>query len=699
MSQNPIQNPTWPKGYPFVAVQDHQSSQHDTVNVINGDLGRVIAHDPKSERCMVIIESRGSPGSRPCGWVSMRYIEIGQVPCVSRVEDLSIETNLPRPNSSTQTVKCTTGSFSDPFRKAATAMFSAYILNGNADLKGVVPHWLLELNSQDKLDSFLAPVFAGVGNAGLAGVLANPDVTVADITSKATLVDPSNHRGGIYMIRLADFKDKRSPELYIGQTYDFSSRAREHRASSKERNQAIYRSWRECTDQKMYIVCLIDGQGKIQKRQRTVAEQMFICLLETYHPDVLDPARFLTAADMNEAGLMGTDSTAEAGKSVYHHQRHAAVLQYFERCTREKSGWKGGVSRQQKFGAARGLNWSSPLVELFTTSDKVLWLKTSYPDMDVYRRSPTKIYKHRTGYLIVCKVTKHHWASGGKMDHSDVIEIVFPKDTEELSDGMEVNTVIEIAPGGQHHPVPYARLAGVGPWTNWDQANRVGIKVEWQDEDGQWKHRYCQSTYGGTRDTSGMWKDPGHVKAYGKTVALIHYFSHEVQQPMVKWPESYGTAEVKEMKYDHLRQKIRFVDVALTTRSIAPPQKLSHQAIEDKLRAASDYPELGQRGQTKIGGEFQKFPTGATPRYRPTCDGCHLGNVDPRRGCKAEANTGNACKPCYRLGLPCTWTATAALNQKPRLIQALKAPDKHTRSLEALEVDDPHLVMVNEDED
>lgn len=693
---NPTNDPNWPNGYPCIATEDHSSSRPKTVNIRKGDLGRVISYDRNNDQCFIVIESRDN---KPQGWVSKKYLQIGKVKCVHHVRDLTMETNLPRPNQATQDVPCTPGNFAatDYFKKAATAMFSAYIQQGSSALKDMVPVWLIQLTPNTLNQHVLTPIFNGVASSNIAAVISNPNFTLDEITTKATLVTPQNHRGGIYLIKLSKFKDNRPPEIYIGQTHDFSDRFRLHRSSSKTKNQAVYRAWRESQEQKMYVLCNIDGDGQQQRRQRTAAEQLFICLFETYHPCVLDPTKLLTSADADQT-VEDADTSLEAAQQLYHHKRHAALLQYFERCTRSKSGWKGAISRQQGFGAAKGLNWSSPLAEVVNMSDKVLWLKTTYPDMEVYRRSPLKVNKHpSSGYLICCRIQKHHYkAGGGKRDHTDALEVFFPKGFTEPAEGTEVQTIIEIMNNGQCHPVPFARLAGVGPWPDWDQANRIGIKVEWRDEHGAWKHKYCQHTYGGDRsDLKGVrTESPGEVRAYGKALGLLHYFKREVW-PMVAWPESFGTAEVKEVKYDHLEQKIKIVDTPKTNRSIAPPHKLSVQTMAQQLQAASNYPNLGP---TKIGGTFGVFPNGAQPRNPATCDACHLANIKPIR-CKEKSNAGGACEICYRLGLPCTWTDDLTLRHKDRLKKALKAPGKDDRAINTVGIDDPNLVLVGGDDD
>jgi hypothetical protein len=65
------------------------------------------------------------------------------------------------------------------------------------------------------------------------------------------------------------------------------------------------------------------------------------------------------------------------------------------------------------------------------------------------------------------------------------------------------------------HPSPWVQIPVVGPFDSWYQATRLGIRIEFQDEKGQWKSQYLKSDY---HEMVASRTSPAEITALGEEI-------------------------------------------------------------------------------------------------------------------------------------------------------------------------------------
>lgn len=130
--------------------------------------------------------------------------------------------------------------------------------------------------------------------------------------------------------------------------------------------------------------------------------------------------------------------------------------------------------------------------------------------------------------------------------------------------GANVVATIERMEGDLTHPAPYARLPTVGCIETWKQASQLGIRFEWQDENGKpcWSYYQRQRVWEWEiKDSQG--RTPiGCLQSFLAAEALCRLTD---QQFVTNLPEYYAgirrPLSVLEIKVDHLEQEFGVVSV------------------------------------------------------------------------------------------------------------------------------------------
>lgn len=450
----------------------------------------------------------------------------------------------------------------------------------------------------------LTEVFVqGTKDAGYFDLFNKPDFSINDMVNRAQelgqIVEFSrSSKAGVYVIVLSNFTDNpdRKPEIYTGKSNDFYRRWIEHRAKAPTGTYSLYSAWRKAGNVRVFPICLVPQGDQF----RTVAEQLWVSMLQTYHKEVLLP-KVTTPGEAVE----------DASRSV----AYRTAAQYFTQLAYQALravDWPMGRMRNS-FGVGNGLNWSSPLMET-ETSDKLIWTKTSSrKGYDSYRRTPKPLLEEEStgttaGYKQFFLLQKR--GKGGSQ-----FALRLPLSAPAPDIGVDMHWVFELMTNGQQHPTPWARLPDVGPHEDWAEANKLAVRAEWLDEnDGQWKSYYFQASRIDHLEKT----VPGSVSTYAVATGLIRYLTQRYCVNAPSWYCDYGIPFVKEVTFDNLTQTIHVRDLTPPSEPVPLPRTLSFDEVGAKLKAVG----LKRVGATGNDRWAVIVSMGNKQLQRLKCDGC-----------------------------------------------------------------------------
>ncbi|KAG5814641.1 hypothetical protein H9Q74_004279 [Fusarium xylarioides] len=137
-----------------------------------------------------------------------------------------------------------------------------------------------------------------------------------------------------------------------------------------------------------------------------------------------------------------------------------------------------------------GLNWAVPLGGGLW-HDAHLWIRTPSPAED---RKPA-VWSFRTSPKRLTVENRIALFYGRGRTYPAKFRPIVPVEGTSLGPGSFVNVVVEITTDPDiKHPNPFVKFPIVGPFDCWNDASRLGIRVEFQDK-GQWKTRYLKADY------------------------------------------------------------------------------------------------------------------------------------------------------------------------------------------------------------
>ncbi|KAH8791935.1 hypothetical protein BGZ57DRAFT_991407 [Hyaloscypha finlandica] len=406
--------------------------------------------------------------------------------------------------------------------------------------------------------------------------------------------------------------------------------------------------------------------GSHYKIARSAKEKKML-LFATFPPDLDNLHQILQITEQIVQLLLGTmnqilldrseDANAESASKWLADKVAARTLTSLASAVFEKTGWKPPPGIQ-------GCNWNSAMREAVSNWAS-FWLC-----QDMIGHGGNKMRVFTTGGRAV-KLTKHRddgaimrLIKGGSDRRGGVgiyISTNMSKETG-LSRGNFVYPIVEIYLGNQDikHPVPFGRLPEPGPYTDWSMLNKVGIRLEWQTLDGEWRSTYVQADEGhlGLPAPESCTTDEEKYasRIYQKVSCIIDSLMNvqynSAQKPSFK---KLGPPLVlKRFAYDHLNQQIYLDDLPKTT--ISPPSLVSFE--HNKVLLRQWYPNIviGDHRPAKFG------TTMGQPRIR--CDLCMTAqDYAQNGGCPMTSNRGDpacgdneSCYSCAKLRRPCTFS-------------------------------------------
>ncbi|KAH8623770.1 hypothetical protein IG631_21475 [Alternaria alternata] len=366
-----------------------------------------------------------------------------------------------------------------------------------------------------------------------------------------------------------------------------------------------------------------------------LTEQLFVCLLQTYKSDLLSP----TIAD---SGLLTFSKLANYYTNISDEVFHI-------------TGWHGFIGRGlASSGIEYGANCSSPLHEYGVLEHKHLLIRTDDNIRDNKTGSfiPLAIYRCAEQVSIPAdskRVNVFKYCVYKNGEREEVISFragYGKKGVAHLPPpGSRFNFVIDVRKDGTTHPHAWARLAAIGPFKNWEQANSFAVRIEWElpVSSGKWQFAYLQSNISKERID----------------------------------PQTQGAALVVQTEYDFMNQTIRFQDANNDIVMLPGGRRLNDDIITQVSR-----PEYGL---TRVAGEDRGS----------SCDTCRLlsfsakAKTFPDRECVPGKHFANLCTNCAVLGLPCcTFTDGVYDKHVPHTPDTRLATDKAAAALVGMSLAD-----------
>ena len=432
---------------------------------------------------------------------------------------------------------------------------------------------------------------------------------------------------------------------------------------------------------------------------RTIFEQISILMFGTYHQSVQpDRLEYQLSIDPNSL-------PSDVESTHINNKWNAAMLTKLANEVFEKTGWKVATKRGS-FRCTVGYNKTSPFFET-RTNDALIWTRLDVPDGNmpngrpvkaVFRRSPSTLNARG----LICAMN----ARFGTME-SRRFRLEFMLSTKMLDprpqQGDEVVLSVEIMLNGQRHPHSLGRLPVLGPWSDWNDAAGVAVKVEWfNHKAGQWMSSYIQKTKDvwASGKTSTLDENVyGALKNYSHLMAIRRFYLRQTLPAFQgTWELDAGdVARVKKISFSNLTQTITLTDDLSTTQgplATYTPNAIMVSALSGAgvMNIARAWPVEGSPARS-----IPNFNPPSTRRPRMSCDFCYLmargetGNNVAAAGfqCVRKGNR-NLCQHCFRWGHDCSWTPTTVLLSLPNIRQLLlPAPLSGPQMFEA--VDDPQL--------
>lgn len=349
--------------------------------------------------------------------------------------------------------------------------------------------------------------------------------------------------------------------------------------------------------------------------------------------------------------------------------RFRQEAQYFDEISSKIFAETGFVPVLQRpsFEVKTGANTQSPISEMATRRDKLLWLRTDY-----YMRDDATCTSYTVAEFRCHTPVFIHWKIGKELRSACIFTVPSRKNksamhqfclTQPLAkddgvahpiEGTLCQVVIEVRLDGKAVRYPWARLPLIEFNTSSSQANSFAVRVEWEHPkgSGNWRFAYAQSR-------RQLWKmidktTPRSLYRWAVAYATLHWIFNkkpEYTSTMSWMPVPHGAMRVLQVRYDYMQQTVRF-EVPQGQYDITRIAPNSTEHIHNQMHT------LDIHHTRPTAADLEK--AGASG-LRTRCDLCSVlcsnSAWDKVTGvCKTEAGE-TICSNCKALGLPvCPWT-------------------------------------------
>jgi hypothetical protein len=397
-------------------------------------------------------------------------------------------------------------------------------------------------------------IIKGIKDAGLYNVLSDADkeFTFVDLITTAQIRVRDRHssdRAGVYArfhksSESVEHWKPNSRYAYVGKSNDLGSHFESHLHSFSKYGDLTRNS--ESLD--MIALCVLSATADPGLFYLT--EQLFVCLLQTYKPE-------LTSPTITDSSLLVFSKLAN-----YYTNISDEVFRM--------TGWHGFIGRGlASSGIEYGANCSSPLHEYGVLEHKHLLIRTDDNIRDNKTGSfiPMAVYRCAEQVSIPAdskRVNVFRYCAYKNGEREEVISFRarYGKkgDVHLPPPGSHLNFVIEVRKDRTTYPNAWARLAAIGPFKNWDQANLFAVRIKWgfPVSSGKWQFAYVQSNINKERIDLQV---PGSLKNYAKAITFLQWLTNARPNHDHAWiPKTSGAALVLQTEYDFMSQNIRFQD-------------------------------------------------------------------------------------------------------------------------------------------
>ncbi|KAK3712965.1 hypothetical protein LTR37_008850 [Vermiconidia calcicola] len=516
----------------------------------------------------------------------------------------------------------------------------------------------------------------------LPRLLCSKHFTIWEVANVCTELNGNQNGAGVYIRIYYEFRKGSALEgevyIYIGQAENFNTRMNLHKydmdnPSSANYNLKHYQIGRQAQKCKSFILCKHQsnegGSSQAGKVRRDLMEQVMMLLFNTYRKEAL----MNNWEDTNE---VSERSVVLAVAEQYASKKLSTIFTQIADLAAAKSGFARGTKRAS-FGVAGGLNYSSPFGgEAQVAYEKTLYARQEIGDYICFHRTAT-VLDNRS-----CIFEKNFRTVDGTK--SSMQPRVLPTDQ---ADGMapqvgeKFYAIWEIRKDGDAHEAPYFRVCDLGMYSNWTDANKLGLKIIWYSKrDKKWYGRYLQRT------TDMLVHDPenaqGALNRYKQGAALYAYFVRSWYPNAQPWFPILGISDQIQVNVDGFQQNVVISVVDAPLRSLQGPipangsldvvalrmEELGFENVNGDWRDFGDKSWLDSDPYT---GDMSVTPKERLSRKRTAidrrhCDRCAMmhdqNRVGRGAGCGQVGNS-NRCGNCVMAGLPCSWSRVRKFSQ------------------------------------
>ncbi|KAK4940371.1 hypothetical protein LTR10_019477 [Elasticomyces elasticus] len=626
----------WPEGFPFECVRDYHVTRPGVLHLDKGQRGQIIRLKWDVDREGKSL--KGRPDVLPwfqvsCngkqGFVQWWALNIGRVNAAGVV---TIAAGFPqRLNAPLNSSDIAPGGVFDQTLSALIVAFA------NAPSSIIVPRNIARLiDTDEKRKNVYSKLYAGVQKAGIVNLL-NSTFTCSELATKGQRIGTSPHKSGIYIILYADFSGKFKGDLakvYTGKSVDMKSRMSQHQISSTKFVDWTYHyePRRESSKRAEVAICFLDSD---ESDMMSLAEQIFTTLFNSFHHTMIDFQAEL-ATNPEESALVKRFADKE----------QATLLWLYATSVFEKTKWSNYVG-SKTFQASDGLNRTIPMSEVIGTHDKTIWVQSTVQNkMSVFRRA-------------ACVALAQ----------------VYP--------------AWEISENGPH-PVPWARLPELAPISDWADARRVALRIDWQEgSDQKWRRLYIQAgnlmparffpnSGSAPMDLESMNHPPiganpvpdldkllGARSTYVYAIGVFRWLKHLRVSNDYTWMPNFGVARIKQSSMNYLNSQIVIESKGEEGQPIPRATPVPWINMVQQLRDAQAGFVMTFRPQG-IDGTVPGVPAGYR---RSTCDSCYAVGGSVRLACRRPAFNPHSqtCGNCAQKAIPCSWTYFEAGSRLDRL--------------------------------
>lgn len=668
----------WPVDYPFEvtrAVPVLPRPAALKVPLAIGAIGRINQQDRYGNvEVQLPIDDKGLPGAT--GWIPQNCVKIGSERTITQGFDVEIQAP-PVPSLSTSIY------FDEAslFTATVSGLLSSYHIH--REDYPIQPEYLdTELNTDIKVRILESSIISGVGKVSgrLRDLFASGNFTVQEARDASPVVTANtfNHHTGIYWI-LVDIGDGLQPnrfKLYAGSTEDsFQNRYRAYlKEIGSSSNRQVIRAICNAARWWMFPICYLEGLGNGSPVIK-LAEQVFLDLGQTYSTS---PLSFQRATDFEDGDdTTTTDNELSAVAKSIIRKEQCSIMSRIATAVFRRTGWPGCVRRTREgtskvsaavikpFGCNAGLNAQCPITEM--TYAKVPFVKTKGPGFSNFRRTNVHLSVRTSGsgaenmsaFFGHC-----HDGRGVRQTWHALVKESYPYPPK----GTYVHAVFEVLESDKLSTAPLSQLPAIGPFSDWQDASRIALRIEWMSPEGVWEGTYFQM--GGPDERVANAPEFGGTQQYNVPIGLRNFLLQQRRQlpPNFSWLWDFGTARVKEVYLDHLRQRICVRDVN-NVRTVPGPTVKTADAVGREL---TSNPVNLSRVARPGDATWPLYPSGRAKdrQQRRSCDGCYVITLqpdpqDPSKKMKYGRNTeckrhGTlSCVRCFKLGRICTFSASA----------------------------------------